>query len=263
MTILESIVLGITQGITEFLPISSSGHLILVREFFGWQTKNDLAFDAVLHLATILAVGVYFRKDLFHLVTTVFGRGDRKKMTMVWAIIVGSIPAVFFGILLEDFMETVFRTHYLVGVTLVLGALLMFCAEWYAKKKKGSDLTMKKGFIIGIFQALALIPGMSRSGTTISGGLFMGLSRSEAARFSFLLGFPVLLGAGLKKCVELFGTSPADIDFVSIAFGFLFAFAVGMGAIHFLISYLQRHSLNLFIFYRIILAIIVFSVLGI
>lgn len=233
---MNNIILGIVQGLTEFIPVSSSGHLILAREFLSVH-GNDLAFDAVLQLATVLAVLVYFWKDLWGLLY------DWKKLKI---IVLATIPAVVFGLLLEKYMETVFRNVLLVAIMLAVGSFIMLLSEYFSTKDK--QLTLKNGFIIGLFQCLALIPGMSRSGMTISGGLFTGLSREEATRFSFLLSFPIILGSGLKKAL--------DIQTFDLSFGlaFITAFIVGLGAIHFLIKFLKNHSLRAFVWYRILLA---------
>lgn len=236
---ISNIILGVIQGLTEFIPVSSSGHLVLAREFLSVH-GNDLAFDAVLQLATVLAVLVYFRKDLWALVY------DWKKLKI---IILATIPAVIVGLFLENYMETVFRNVLLVAIMLVVGSFIMLLSEFFATQNK--SLNLKNGFMIGLFQCLALVPGMSRSGMTISGGLFTGLSREEATRFSFLLSFPIILGSGLKKVF--------DIQTFDLSFGLAFvtAFIVGLAAIHFLIKFLKTHSLRTFAWYRIILAIVI------
>jgi undecaprenyl-diphosphatase len=233
---MNNIILGIVQGLTEFIPVSSSGHLILAREFLSVH-GNDLAFDAVLQLATVLAVLVYFWKDLWGLLY------DWKKLKI---IILATIPAVVFGLLLEKYMETVFRNVLLVAIMLAVGSFIMLLSEYFSTKDK--QLTLKNGFIIGLFQCLALIPGMSRSGMTISGGLFTGLSREEATRFSFLLSFPIILGSGLKKLLDI-----PHID-AGLSVAFIVSFVVGLAAIHFLIKFLKNHSLRVFAWYRILLA---------
>lgn len=233
---IHALILGLVQGLTEFIPVSSSGHLIIVREFLVIH-GNDLAFDAILQLATILAVLVYFWKDLWGLLY------DWKKLKI---IIIATIPAVVFGLLLEKYMETVFRNVLLVAIMLAVGSFIMLLSEYFSTKDK--TLTLKNGFIIGLFQCLALVPGMSRSGMTISGGLFIGLSREEATRFSFLLSFPIILGSGLKKLLDI-----PHVD-ASLSVAFIVSFIVGLGAIHFLIKFLKHHSLRLFAWYRILLA---------
>lgn len=262
MNIFHGIILGIVQGLTEFIPVSSSGHLILVRQFLGIVGTNDLAVDAVLQLATILAVVVYFRKDILDMCVTFFRIVSRKevevqKSSLVYAVIVGTIPALVLGLLLEKKMDTLFRDVHLVAYALIAGSVLMFFAEKSARQL--SALTPKKGFVIGLFQSLALVPGVSRSGATISGGLFQGLTRSEATRFSFLLSFPIIMGSGLKKLFELITVG----EFMSAPLGvsFLCAFIVGLIAIHYLLKYLNRHSLSVFIWYRIVLAILILALI--
>jgi undecaprenyl-diphosphatase len=262
MDIFPSIILGIIQGLTEFLPISSSGHLILTREVFGISPEGGLAYDAVLQLATALAVLVYFRKDFLSLLKGFWGllRGEvveRKTRILIWAIILGTIPAGVLGILLQDYMETTFRTSAFVGATLLLGALLFWCAEKVAKQNM--ELTVRKGLYIGLFQSLALFPGTSRSGATISGGLILGLTREEAAKFSFLLSFPIIFGSGLVKMLGLAGES-APVN-LSLFVGATASFVVGILAIHYLLKYLKNHTLNIFIWYRVVLAAIVFLTL--
>jgi undecaprenyl-diphosphatase len=260
MSYLEALVLGVVQGLTEFIPVSSSGHLVLVHEFFG-STTQDLSFDAILQLATVLAVFVYFRKEIIDLVVSFFKIIFRKsieseKKTFTLAIISGTIPALVLGILLESKMETVFRAPFLVALALIAGSILMFVAEKYYEKRKSfvstDTLSVKGGFIVGLFQALALIPGVSRSGATISGGIFSGLSRDAATRFSFLLSFPIIFGSGLKKLIELGDTSSVGGP---LLLAFFLSFAVGIFAIHFLIKFLQHNSLKVFVWYRALLAI--------
>ena len=206
MTIIDSIILGVIQGLAEFLPISSSGHLIIARDLFGWHGSTDLAFDAVLQLATVIALIVYFHKDIWRHVKAFISiiRGkvvEQKDKIMVWAIIIGTIPAVIAGMILEKYMETTFRSAVLVCIILIIGSAVMYLAEKFAVQNE--ELTVKKGIWIGLFQCLALVPGFSRSGATISGGLIFGLTREEAARFSFLLSIPIVFGSGMKKLFEI------------------------------------------------------------
>lgn len=260
MDIVTGIILGAVQGITEFLPISSSGHLILAREVLGLQTEYGLSFDAILHLATALAVLVYFRRDFVRLLKTALDFVSRKPIetkdrNLLFALIIGTIPAVIVGLFLEEYMETTFRSAELVAGTLILGAGIFYLAERLAKQNEA--ITLKKGLGIGLFQALALIPGMSRSGMTISGGLILGLEREEAARFGFLLAFPIILGAGAKKFLELGSIGAFSEIGTSLIFGALTAFILGILAIHYLLKYLKTHTLGIFIVYRVVLAILV------
>ncbi|MFA6094788.1 MAG: undecaprenyl-diphosphatase UppP [Candidatus Paceibacterota bacterium] len=261
MNFIQAIILGVVQGITEFLPISSSGHLIIARDVLHIQTPSGLAVDAVLQLATILAVGLYFWRDILRLIQSAVRMILRKNVFVedaVWVkgIIIGTIPAAILGLLLEKYMDTVFRSALLVAVTFIVGAVVMLCAEKYAAAQK-SGLTVKKSLYIGLFQVLALVPGMSRSGMTISGGLCNGLSREEAARFSFLLSFPIILASGLKKMLDLYQAQELGSVGMSLALGFAVAFIVGMLCIHLLIKYLKNHSLKIFAWYRIVVAVVV------
>ncbi|MCI0479048.1 undecaprenyl-diphosphate phosphatase, partial [Candidatus Uhrbacteria bacterium] len=220
MSPLEAVLLGAVQGATEFLPVSSSGHLILLRDVLGINTASGLAFDAVLQLGTVLAVLVFFRRDIARLLIAatrlMTGRGTAvpsTDRTLILALIVGTIPAVILGLLLEETMETAFRDALLVAAALVAGGLLMAGAERLAKRRDGA-LTVARGWWIGMFQALALVPGVSRSGATISGGLFLGLTREAAAKFAFLLSIPVIGGSGAKKLLDLATETPSDISWL-------------------------------------------------
>lgn len=262
MGIAEAIALGVVQGLTEFLPVSSTGHLVLAHSVLGIEGLNDLAFDAVLHIATALAVIVYFHKDIMLLVNTALRKLGRlpvnqRDMTLLSAIVVGTIPAVILGLTLESTMETLFRNPVLVAGVLVAGSVLFMYAEWvYHNRHQNNEMTVGKGLKIGFFQSLALIPGMSRSGASIVGGMLMGLERAEAARFAFLLSVPVILGAGSKKLLELL-TSLEPVAWTAVVVGAATAFVVGLMAIHFMLGFVRRYTLWPFIWYRIILAIFV------
>lgn len=259
MSITEGIILGIVQGITEFLPISSTGHLILVRSFFAVESTHALAFDAVMHLATALAVIIYFRKDIWLLLQAVLRKLGRLPVNqqdelLIYALAAGTVPAVVLGVSLESLMETLFRSPLLVAVVLVAGSILFMFAEWsYVNQPRRPEITTSKGFKIGLFQSLALIPGMSRSGACIAGGMLLGLSRADAAKFAFLLAIPVILGAGAKKLLELITTDGTVVWLVVIA-GSVAAFVTGLLAIHFMLAFVRNHTLWPFIWYRIILA---------
>ena len=246
MTIGEAVILGLVQGLTEFIPVSSSGHLILVREFFGVYGGSGLAIDAVLQLATALAIIIFFGQEIFK-----FIRNQR----LVLIILLATIPAGIMGFLLEQEMETIFRSSGLVAGMLIVGSVIMYLAEKYGKG--GRELNFKNGFIIGLFQALALVPGISRSGATISGGLLNGLSREEAAKFSFLLALPIICGSGLKKLLDLSVSGAISSLGPELIVGALVAFLSGLVAIHVLIKYLKTHSLTVFIYYRLALAILI------
>lgn len=257
MDYISAVILGTVQGITEFLPVSSSGHLILAREFFGLNSDFSLAVDAVLQLATILAVAIYFFRDFLGLAKSAvswmsgktFPKDDR---VMISAIALGTVPAVVVGLLLEDLMETTFRNASLVMIMLVAGSILFLFAEHVATQDK--ELTVRKGVLIGLFQVLALVPGVSRSGSTISGGLILGMSRAKAAKFSFLLAFPVIFGSGMKKLLDLQEVDALGALGVPLAVSFFISFAVGLLSIHFLLRFLRKHTLKAFAIYRVVLA---------
>lgn len=249
-------VLGLVQGLSEFLPVSSSGHLILAREFLGLPMENGLAFDAMLHLATALAVILYFWKDLLGLILGLAHK-ERQSVTLVSALILGTIPAAVAGYFLESTMDTVFRSPVLVAGALVAGSIVFIVAERLARMDK--PLSLGRGFGVGLFQIVALIPGMSRSGMTISGGLILGLTREQATRFAFLLSFPVILGAGAKKILELSHSGALDTNALPIVIGALVAFASGLGAIHFMIRFVRTHTLIPFVIYRVALAALVLA----
>ncbi|MCW9054617.1 MAG: undecaprenyl-diphosphate phosphatase [Candidatus Pacebacteria bacterium] len=260
MDFTSAIILGAVQGITEFLPISSSGHLILAREALGLETFYGLSIDAVLQLATSLAILLYFWRDFWKMAVSGFNwlRGrviPTEERILIIALVVGTIPAIIFGLLLEGMMETTFRSAELVAWTLILGAVFFFVAERLAKQSR--TLNVKRGFWIGMFQVLALIPGMSRSGSTIAGGLLLGLSRTDAAHFGFMLGFPIIFGSGMKKLLELGGNGGILSIGWPLAVGAATAFIVGVLAMHLMMRYLKNHTLDVFVIYRIALAVLV------
>jgi len=267
MTILDALVLGVVQGITEFLPISSSGHLIIVRDVLGLQVPEGLAVDATLQLATAFAVVWYFKKDLWHLLMGVFDwmRGNivsKDTKVLILALLFATIPAVVAGLFLESTMDTIFRNSHLVAWVLIAGSVLFIFAEFYSRKiPLEQPLTVQKGILVGLFQVLALVPGMSRSGATISGGMIMGFSRASAARFSFLLSVPIILGSGGRKLIDLGSVGTPVSEWVLIGVAALVAFVSGLAAIHFLLTFLRTHTLLPFVLYRVALATVVFWVL--
>jgi len=266
MSYFEAILLGLVQGIAEFLPISSTGHLILTREFFGFQTNYDLAIDATIQFATILAVLIYFRKDLSELAVGLWKRIQgvplSKEMNILFfALVLGTVPGVIAGLLLEDTMGTFFRDSHLVAWMLIGGSLLFILAEYVSSKiTEHTELSIRRGILIGFFQALALIPGTSRSGATISGGMLLGLTREKAARFAFLLSFPIILGSGAKKILELKEAGVFESEWTTILVASLVAFTSGIASIHYLLKFLKNHTLYVFVVYRILLALLVFAI---
>ncbi len=250
---LQIVVLGLVQGLTEFLPISSSAHLVLVPKLLGWQ-EHGLDFDAFLHLGTLAAVLVYFYKDLVDIAL--------HKRHMAVAILVGTLPAVLLGFGAKSyFASEAVRSVASICITLVLGSLLMVFADIYSNVrsefKSSHDLKILDTLWIGCAQALALFPGVSRSGATISAGLFSGLKREEAARFSFLLGVPAIAGAGLLAVKDMLETG-VQLSYSSLGLGFIVSAVSGYLAIDFLIKFLKTQSLRGFVIYRVVLAALLY-----
>jgi len=255
-SLIHSVVLGITQGLTEFLPISSSAHLILLPRYLGWDDPG-LAFDVALHLGTLVGVVLYFWQDLWKLAESILKPADpalQENRRMVLFLIVATIPGAIAGLLLEHKAETVFRSPILIAWTLIGMGALLGIADWFCKgDKKISDLTVKAAALIGVAQGLALIPGVSRSGITITIALALGLERREAARFSFLMSVPIIAGAGVLKFKAIL-LSP---DKLALAAGcFTSAFA-GFLAIWALMTYVQTRRYTPFVLYRWILGLFV------
>lgn len=260
--------LGIVQGLTEFLPISSTGHLVFARELMNLYDANALAFDAILHVATALAVILYFSRPLGELVQTALRKLGRlpvnkKDETLLYAVLIGTIPAVVLGLVLESLMETVFRNLLLVAIVMFLGAFLFAYAEWkYFKEPRRFGIDIPMGVKVGLFQVLALIPGMSRAGATIAGGMILGLSRSESTHLSFLLAIPIVVGAGSKKLLELLLVGGGNVDWIVVITGSVAAFLSALLAIHWLVRFLANHTLWVFVWYRILFAaVVIFFVL--
>jgi undecaprenyl-diphosphatase len=261
MGIDTAIILGLIQGITEFIPVSSTGHLILGRDVLAVTGETALAFDAVLQMATAVAILVYFLPNLYSLFV---GREETIAHTNIavsWRLVVvvalATVPGVIAGVLLEDLMATVFRSPQIVAAALIAGSFLILAAEHLPDYEKESELSFTNGFVVGLFQCLALIPGMSRSGSTISGGLLAGFSRETATSFSFLLGLPILFGAGGKKLIELAGSTAFAELWVPLLVGCVVAFASGLLAMHVLMRFVRSNRLDWFAWYRMILAVAV------
>jgi len=263
----QALIMGIVQGLTEFLPISSSGHLIVVPAIFGWTDPfiDSLAFSVMLHLGTLAALLAYFWREWVLLVpaglATIRDRSTRGEphRRLALNIAISTIPAVIAGLLLNDFIEEHVRQAGLVAIMLLVGASIMWLADrWGAQLRGVDDLGPAGALGIGAAQALALVPGISRSGVSISAGLFVGLDRASAARFSFLMATPVIAGAGLYELRKVVGGGTAvDGNVVPLVVGLLAAMLSGFAAIHFLLRYLRTNSLAVFVAYRVLLAALV------
>lgn len=264
MTVLQALVLGITQGITEFLPISSDGHLILVPALFGWD-RFGLGFDVVLHAATLLATLAYFRKDVWNLIRAVFSKREEqaRDRRLAWFIVAATIPSVIIALALEGSVEKVELLPMTAQVAITGGFLLVTAAcllgaEWYAGRlpvsvKAAEDIPLVKALAIGFAQGFAVAPGLSRSGTTMAAGVALGIKRDEAARFSFLLSLPIVFAATSKKVLlDVIVGGEALPPLVPLIVGLVTTAIVGYVAIAVLLPYVRKHSLVAFGIYSAI-----------
>jgi undecaprenyl-diphosphatase len=272
--IIRAIVMGIVQGLTEFIPVSSSAHLALVPWLLGWEPAGFL-FDLMLHWGTLLAVAVVFWRDFLDLIGAWFRSIGRRSLAepmgrVAWFIILGSIPAVVLGFFFKDFVEGLFLNPLAIGFFLLITAALLALAEILTANLRNprslERMNWGDALAIGFAQALALAPGISRSGSTIATGLARGLRREEAARFSFLLGTPVIFGAGLLALVDALQTDAGQVvgNWLPLLAGFVAAAVAGVLAIRFLLRYLRNHTLYVFSIYCLVLGVttIVLSMTG-
>jgi undecaprenyl-diphosphatase len=261
MSILQAIVFGTIQGLTEFLPISSTAHLVLLPWFLGWPDPG-LSFDVALHLGTLVALLVYFRSDWIALTGSALGflrgRTQTAEARMPMLIVAATIPAAAAGALFESKVENVLRTPLLIGVMLIAMALALVAAELVGRRKKTLDeISWGDALAVGVAQALAIVPGVSRSGSTITAGLFLSLKRDAAARFSFYLSAPIIAGAVAKKSLDIVRSGIGSEQMIPFIVGIISSGIVGYLAIAFLMRYLQTHNTFLFVVYRIALGIVV------
>ncbi|TEB06774.1 Undecaprenyl-diphosphatase [Pelotomaculum schinkii] len=248
MTLTEALVLGIIQGLGEFLPISSSAHLVLVPWALGWQYAG-LTFDVALHIGTLISVVAFFWKDWLTLLSSAVTRKGSKEAALFWYLVLGTIPGGAIGYLFEEQAETVLRTPLLIGVMLIVMGIILYWVDRRAASVKSIDsVSLLDSLLIGLSQALAIIPGVSRSGITMTAGRALGFTRASAARFSFLLSTPIVVGAGLYKMKDL---SPGDLDAAFLT-GVVSSAVVGFIAIGFLIRYLSQRSFAVFAWYRFV-----------
>lgn len=252
MDILQSVFMGILQGLTEFLPISSSGHLFAVPWLFGWKDFG-LSFDVSLHIGTLVAVIAYFWHDWMDILR-------KWRQPLLWLLILGCFPAAVAGLLFEDKIETLFRDPLLVGIFMIFMGLLLWLAEAAGKKSRGlKDIGLKDSLVVGFSQVLALMPGVSRSGITMTAGLFSGMTRETAARFSFLLSTPIILGAGIYKLRHVFSGGVGENDMMIFLAGMMSSALVGFLAIKYLLKYLQSHTFYVFVWYRMFFGAIILA----
>jgi undecaprenyl-diphosphatase len=267
MSLLEAIVLGVIQGITEFLPISSTAHLRFLPELFGWPDPGA-AYSAVIQLGTVAAVVIYFGRDLIQLAAAFF-RGllrrapfESTDSRLAWSVLIGTLPVGIAGVLFKKWIETSLRSLYVIGASLIVLALVLWLAEKLAEHRRSlAEMTLRDGLVIGLCQAVALIPGSSRSGTTLTGGLALGFKREDAARYSFLLSIPANMAAGLFELKHLLQATDRPST-TTLLLGTAVSFAAGMAAIAGLLRFLRTHTTLVFVGYRIAVGGLLLTLLG-
>ena len=267
MTPIQAVILGIVQGLTEFLPVSSSGHLILVPFFLHWPDQG-LDFDVAVNTGTLLAVLAYFHRDLRDLIVGFFTGAPRSRdgefapRPMAWAIVAGTIPAGLVGLLGKSWIETHLRNPEVIAMTTFAYGVLLFLADRFGRRVRALDqVTLLDGLVVGCAQALALIPGTSRSGVTITAALLLGFMRPSAARFSFLLTVPISVLAALKSAKDLVDAGAGAAQLVPMAIGLLVSAVVGYAVIAWLLAWLRRRDLTVFVVYRMALAAVIVATL--
>lgn len=266
--ILKAVLLGVVQGLTEFLPISSTAHLRIIPSFFGWGDIGA-SYTAVIQVGTMTAIIIYFWKELISMIRSFFSslksKDFKSKDTRLFLmIILGTVPIVIFGFLLKDLIRHQFRNMYLVASSLIFFSIVLYIADRYTKKTVTMDkLKYSDSIIVGLFQALALIPGASRSGSAISGSFFRDMTREDAARFSFLLSIPAVLLSGVFELFSQRHTLLSGEDaIVSLLIATIVSGVVGYWSIWFLISYIKKHSLLLFVVYRVLFGVLIIILLS-
>jgi undecaprenyl-diphosphatase len=263
MPLYQAIVLAIIQGFTEFLPVSSTAHLTIIPDLLGWKDPG-LSFDVALHLGTLVAVLVYFFRDWVQVILNGIGisyrgaRPDENSRSLLWLLILGTIPAALAGLKFEKYADQMLRTPYIIGSAMIVFGILMWVADRASTARNGLDqMTGFDAIVVGCAQALAIVPGVSRSGITLTAARFRGFGREAAARFSFLLSTPIIAGAAAKKGYELYKDGLPEDMRVPYLVGVLVSGIVGLLVIAFFMKYLRNHSLSVFVWYRIIFGIIV------
>jgi undecaprenyl-diphosphatase len=264
VSVAAAVILGIVQGLTEFLPVSSSAHLILARAFFGWDVPADfgLAFDVALHVGTLAAIVTYFYRELIDMAASLpsmFSANPTPSARLLLRIIVGTIPAIIVGLLFNDVIEERLRTPYVAATMLLLVGVVMFVAERISNRERVEDsVSWTDAILIGCAQACALVPGVSRSGATISLGMLLGFRRDAAARFTFLLAIPATLAAAAKEGLELRHMTLPPSSVQVMAIGVIVSAVVGYLTIKYFLRFLAGHRLDVFVYYRVALAALTF-----
>jgi len=259
MDLIQALILAIIQGMTEFLPVSSSAHLILVPKIIGWNDQG-LLFDIALHFGTLLAVLIYFRDDLAQMIEDLLrNRSDNIMQSDVMILIIATIPVVIVGGLFNDWIENNLRSSNVIATTSIIFGLILLASDKFSSSK--NNLTLRIGLLIGLAQVLALIPGVSRSGITITMGLFMGLGRVKSAKFSFLLAIPVILGASVLQIYESYSIAFSSINYVLLLTGLSVSFLFAYFTIHWFLAFVTKVGMFPFVIYRIALGLFIFALL--
>lgn len=264
MDVFQALFLGLLQGLTEFLPISSSAHLILTPAFFGWSDQG-VGFDLSVHLGTLLAVVLYFRREVFGIARDGLVSVARRRIVgqgaLAGYLVIGTIPAGLAGLALLDMIDNELRGASVIFFTTLVFGILLGIADWLPKRQRTMDsLNWKDAVIVGVAQAMALVPGTSRSGVTITAGLFLGMTRETASRFSFLLSIPIIVLAGSVKLLEA-ATSDVAVDWSGFLIGGVTSFVMAITAIHFFLKWLDKVGMWPYVIYRIALAAVIYAVL--
>lgn len=254
---------GLIQGLTEFLPVSSSGHLVILHEVFGFNFADDIAFDVILHLGTMAALVAFFYFDLLKYLKAWLQSiikpdlKNNENQRLAWLVFFAALPAGIVGLLAEDQIEMFFRSPVIVGIMLILVGFILFIVDYFAILSKAlGKMGLKDSAVIGFAQIFSLIPGVSRSGITIIAGLSRKLNRRDAAYFSFLVSAPLIFGAGLKKSIDLVQLDLSHTDVFSLLIGFFVSAITGYLCIKYFLKYLEKNSLKIFAYYRIVLGIL-------
>ncbi len=259
MDLLHAVYLALLQGFTEFLPISSSAHLILTPKLLGWEDQG-IAFDVAVHLGTLIAVVVYFRHHILAMfiawINSLTGKGMSQSALIAWGIIVATIPAGFAGLLLKGFIQTELRSPLVIGIASIFFGLVLLIADRFSTQdRRDKDLGWRDFIVIGLAQALALIPGTSRSGITMTAGLMLGLKRDAAARFSFLMSIPIIVASGLGVVKDML-ESPVAVDYTALGVGTVVASFSAFLCIHYFLVFIQKIGMLPFVIYRVLLGIV-------
>lgn len=263
MGLIQAIVYGIIQGLTEFIPVSSNAHIRIVPALLGWPDPGA-AFTAVIQLGTVAALVLYFARDIgkafMGWIGWFQGKRDTAEARMGWAVFVGTLPIILLGLIFKDQIETTLRSLYIIAAALIGMGVLMYLADAGVRSRKVASVTPVDGIVVGLWQCLALIPGMSRSGSTITGALFSGFDRQAAARFSFLLSVPSVAAAGIYEAYK----ARHDLSqmMTPIIVATLVSFAVGYAAVAFLMNFIQRKGIKAFVIYRVALGLVLLALLA-